>query len=228
MRKATRAHQDYVKALYALGGDGQIVTTSALAARLGVSAPSTTNMMRRLADDGLVSLLPRRGARLTAAGRRLALDLVRRHRILEAFLVKVLGVDWSEVHEDAEILEHHVSDRVLLAMDRLAGHPQEDPHGHPIPDRHGRVRRRALRPLASLRPGEAARVREIRDADATRMARWKEMGLVPGATVRMREVRPLDDLLELELKGKRFVTGGQGVEGVMVERPKGARDARPR
>src|SRR5688572_30433044 len=140
LRKATRARQDYVKALYALGGSGAIVPTSQLAARLSVSAPSTTNMLRRLAGDGLVALVPGRGARLSAAGRRLALDLVRRHRILESFLVRVLGLDWSEVHEDAEILEHHVSDRVLQAMDRLAGHPQEDPHGHPIPDRKGRMR----------------------------------------------------------------------------------------
>lgn len=228
MRKATRARQDYVKALYALGGEGTIVTTSSLAARLGVSAPSTTNMMRRLAGDGLVALVPGRGARLSASGRRVALDMVRRHRILEAFLVKVLGFDWSEVHDDAEILEHHVSDRVLQAMDRVAGHPQEDPHGHPIPDRRGRMRRRLLRPLASLKAGEAAQVREIREADPSRMARWKRVGLVPGATVRMRAVRALDDLFDLEVGGKRLVTGGQGLEGVMVELPKGARDARSR
>ncbi|HET9325573.1 MAG TPA: metal-dependent transcriptional regulator [Candidatus Eisenbacteria bacterium] len=225
MKKSTRARQDYVKALYALGGEGTVVATSSVASRLGVSAPSTTNMLRRLAGDGLVTLLPGRGARLTAAGRRLALDLVRRHRILESFLVKVLGFDWSEVHEDAEILEHHVSDRVLRAMDRVAGHPQEDPHGHPIPDRHGRLRRRSLRPLASLGAGESARVREIRDADPQRMARWKEVGLVPGATVRMRAVRMHDDLFEVEVARRRFAMGGQGLDGVMVDRVKGERDA---
>jgi DtxR family Mn-dependent transcriptional regulator len=185
-------------------------------------------MLGRLAAERLVAHTPRAGARLTAAGQRRALDMVRRHRILEVFLVKVLGFDWSEVHDDAEILEHHVSDRVLLAMDRVAGHPQEDPHGHPIPDRRGRMRRRSLRPLASLREGEAARVREIREADGRRMARWKQVGLVPGAMVRMRVVRALDDLFDLEVGGKRFVTGGQGLEGVMVELPKGARDARSR
>jgi len=226
MRKATRARQDYVKALYALGGEGAIVATSSVAAQLGVSAPSTTNMLRRLAGDGLVTLLPGRGARLTAAGRRLALDLVRRHRILETFLVKALGLDWSEVHEDAEILEHHVSDRVLQAMDRVAGHPQEDPHGHLIPDRHGRLRRRSLRPLASLGAGESARVREIRDADSGRMVRWKEIGLVPGARVSMRAVRTADDLFEVVVSGKRFTLGGQGLEGVMVDGVGGGRDGR--
>ena len=226
MRKSTRARQDYVKALYTLGGEGTVVATSSVAAQLGVSAPSTTNMLRRLAADGLVTLLPGRGARLTAAGRRLALDLVRRHRILESFLVKVLGFDWSEVHEDAEILEHHVSDRVLQAMDRLAGHPQEDPHGHPIPDQKGRMRRRDLVPLAELAVGDAARVREMRDADRRRLLRWKQAGLIPGAMVKMREVHALDDVFELEVGGRRLVTGSEGLEGVMVERRKGGRDAK--
>jgi DtxR family transcriptional regulator, Mn-dependent transcriptional regulator len=214
----TRSKQDYLKALYALAPGGEAVPTSRLASRLEVSAPSVTNMLGRLAAERLVAHRARAGARLTTAGRRRALEIVRRHRILEAFLVKVLGFDWSEVHDDAEILEHHVSDRVLQAMDRLAGHPQEDPHGHPIPDRRGRVRRRALIPLAGLPSGQAARVREIHDADGARMARWKDAGLVPGAAVRMRAVRALDDVLEIEVAGKPLVTGSMGVEGVMVER----------
>ena len=224
----TRSKQDYLKALYALAPDGETVPTSRLAARLEVSAPSVTNMLGRLATERLVAHTPRAGARLTAVGQRRALEMVRRHRILEAFLVKILGFDWSEVHDDAEILEHHVSDRVLLAMDRLAGHPQEDPHGHPIPDRRGRMRRRALRPLVSLVVGEGARVGEIRDADSRRMARWKQLGLMPGAVVRMRAVHAIDDVFELEVGGKRFVSGGQALDGVMVERAKGERHARSR
>ncbi|TMQ71861.1 MAG: metal-dependent transcriptional regulator [Candidatus Eisenbacteria bacterium] len=218
MPTLTRSRQDYLKALYALGARGETVPTSALASRLEVSAPSVTNMLGRLAAERLVAHTPRAGARLTPLGQRRALDMVRRHRILESFLVKVLGFDWTEVHEDAEILEHHVSDRVLHAMDRVAGHPQEDPHGHPIPDRRGRMRRRALRPLVSLAVGTSARVREIRDVDAARMARWKEVGLVPGARVRMRAVRALDDLFEVDVAGKRVVMGGQALEGVMIER----------
>lgn len=217
MRKATRARQDYVKILYSLGGAGSIVPTSRLAARLGVSAPSATNMLRRLAADGLVALAPGRGARLSGAGRRLALHLVRRHRILESFLVQVLGLDWSEVHEDAEILEHHVSDRVLTAMDRLAGHPQEDPHGHPIPDANGRLPRRALVPLAALPEGATAVVREVHDSDGRRMVRWKQAGLVPGAKVRMRGVRPLDDVFEIEASGGTLITGSVGLSGIMVQ-----------
>lgn len=228
MRKATRARQDYVKTLYALGGAEVIVPSSQLAGRLGVSAPSSTNMLRRLAGDGLVVLAPGRGARLSAAGVRLALHLVRRHRILESFLVRVLGLDWAEVHEEAEILEHHVSDRVLEAMNQLAGHPQEDPHGHPIPDARGRLRRRTLVPLATLPEGATAVVREVHDADGRRMSRWKQAGLVPGATVHVRGVRPLEDVFEIEASGGMLVTGSLGLSGIMVEPARGGRHARTR
>lgn len=217
MRAAlTHSRQDYLKALHDLGGEAP-VTVTALARRLGVSAPSVTNMLARLADERLVRLHRRGAAQLSADGEREALRMVRRHRILETFLVNVLGLDWADVHEDAEVLEHHVSDRVLDAIDRLCGHPSEDPHGHPIPDRRGRIARRALVPLASLRAGERAVVREIRDRDVRRMARWKQAGLVPGAAVRMREVREADGVLEIEVAGAAFVSAGEGVDGVLVE-----------
>ncbi len=217
MATLTRSRQDYLKALYALAGGEEPIPTSRLAVRLGVSAPSVTNMLARLAAERLVTHVPRAGARLTAQGRQAALAIVRRHRILETFLVRVLGLDWSEVHADAEVLEHHISPRVLEAIDRLIGHPHEDPHGHPIPDRAGHMRRRALTPLAALARGRRAVVREIRDADGPRMAHWKATGIVPGARVRMREVRSLDDVFELEVAGRRVVTGSEGLEGVLVE-----------
>ena len=213
----SRSRGDYLKALYALAPEGGAVTTSRLAAQLSVSAPSVTNMLGRLAGEGLVIHVPRAGATLTAKGRRRALALVRRHRILETFLVRVLGLDWAEVHEDAEILEHHVSERVLDAIDRLVGHPAEDPHGHAIPDRAGRMPRRALEPLASLPSGSRATVREILDHDGSRMARWKAAGLVPGARIRIRSSRQAEGVIEIEVAGRSFVTGSAGLEGVLVE-----------
>ena len=226
MARLSGSRQDYLKALHALAPAGEVVPTSRLALRLGVSAPSVTNMLRRLAEEKLVLHKPRGGARLTARGRREAIQMVRRHRILETFLVRVLGLDWAEVHADAEVLEHHISDRVLEAIDRVAGRPDFDPHGHPIPDPRGRMRRRALLPLASLERGARAVVREIRDVDGPRMTRWRSAGLVPGAPVRMRDVRRLDDVFELEVGGARLVTGSEGLDGVMVERRKGAAHAR--
>ena len=213
----TRSRQDYLKALYTLGRRAETVTTSRLAAHLSVSPPSVTHMLGRLSAEGLVRHTARSGARLTEKGRREALAMVRRHRILETFLVRVLGFDWSQVHEDAEVLEHHISDRVLEAIDRLVGHPAEDPHGHPIPDARGRMRQRSLEPLVSLEPGARAMVREIRDLDQRRMERWKQVGLVPGALVQVREVRALDGVFEIEIADRRLVTGREGLEGVMVE-----------
>lgn len=220
----TRSRQDYLKALHDLGPDAP-VTVTALARRLGVSAPSVTNMLARLAEERLVRLHHRGSAQLSAEGQREALRMVRRHRILETFLVNVLGLDWADVHEDAEVLEHHVSERVLEAIDRLCGHPSEDPHGHPIPDRRGHLERRDLVPLASLRAGERAVVREIRDRDVRRMARWKQAGLVPGAVVRMRSVREEDGVFEIEVAGAAFVSAGEGVDGVLVQASREGRRA---
>src|SRR5436309_4212740 len=173
---ASRARQNYLKALLQLGA-GAPVPVSGLARQLRVSAPSVTNMLARLAEERLVTLGARGAASLTVEGERAALLVLRRHRILEAFLANVLELDWSEVHEDAEELEHHVSDRVLDALDRYMRHPTEDPHGHPIPDSRGRLERRALVPLWSLAAGASARVREVRGGDdRRRLWRWKRSG----------------------------------------------------
>jgi DtxR family transcriptional regulator, Mn-dependent transcriptional regulator len=223
MSRLTRSKQDYLKALWALAPGDASVPTSAIAAQLGVSAPSVTAMLGRLSAERLVTHAPRAGARLTARGRREALEIVRRHRLIETFLVRILGLDWAEVHADAEVLEHHISDRVLAAIDRLVGHPGEDPHGHPIPDAHGHVPRRSLTPLAGLPRGSRAVVREIRDADVRRMARWKEVGLVPGADVQVRDVRVVDDVFEIDVAGRRLVTGSEGLEGVLVQVKRGDR-----
>jgi DtxR family transcriptional regulator, Mn-dependent transcriptional regulator len=219
--RLTHSREDYLKALHALGTGAEPVSVGALARRLEVSPPSVTNMLARLAGERLVTNTPRGGARLTALGRRRALDTVRRHRLLETFLVRTLGLDWAEAHEDAEVLEHAVSDRVLEALAAHMGNPTEDPHGHPIPDRQGRLERRALVPLASLRAGERAVVREIRDRDVRRMARWKQTGLVPGAAVRMRDVREADGVFEIEVGDAAFVSAGEAVDGVLVQPARG-------
>src|SRR5262245_48452823 len=213
----TRSRQNYLKALLQLGA-GQAVTGSALARHLRVSAPSVSNMLARLAEERLVELGPRGAARLTAEGERAASLVLRRHRLLETFLVRVLELDWSDVHVEAEELEHHVSDRVLDAIDRFMGRPTEDPHGHPIPDRQGRLARRRLAPLAALPAGARARVREVRGGeDRTRLARWKRSGLVPGATVRMLEANAAEGVYTLEIAGRRMVSGREGLDGGMVE-----------
>jgi DtxR family Mn-dependent transcriptional regulator len=219
----SRSRQDYLKALYQLGRVQTATSTSRLAAQLGVAAPSVTNMLRRLAAERLVLHKSREGARLSARGKREALRIVRRHRILETFLVRVLGLDWSDVHDDAEVLEHHVSERVLRAIDRLMRHPREDPHGHPIPDASGRLRSRRLQPLARLPEGRVAIVREIGDGDRRRMARWRAAGLVPGARVRMRAARLDDDVFEIEVGRRRLSVGSEGLAGILIQRERARR-----
>src|SRR6058998_1350305 len=134
--------EDYLKQIYLeqqSGGQGQLVPMGKLAAAMGVVPGTATSMVKALADSGLVTYEPRGGARLTRGGEQLALHVLRRHRLVELFLVKVLGLDWSEVHAEAEELEHAVSDKVLERMDDVLGRPSVDPHGDPIPSAKGKV-----------------------------------------------------------------------------------------
>jgi DtxR family Mn-dependent transcriptional regulator len=213
----TAARQDYLKAIFHLGRSSRPVLTSELAESLGVRKPSVSAMLKRLAQEGLIHYSPRQGATLSAAGRAASLRVVRRHRLLETFLVRILGLDWSEVHVEAEVLEHHLSERIVAAIDRALGYPREDPHGHPIPDAEGELHLRDIVPLAELALGRRAFVREVRASEPGRLTRWKQMGLVPGAEVVMRARQAFEDVMHLVVGGREVVTGSEGVDGVFVE-----------
>jgi DtxR family Mn-dependent transcriptional regulator len=210
--RLTRSREDYLKALFALEGGTRAVQVTPLAKRLHVTAPSATNMLARLAREGLVTRAARGEARLTALGLRRALQTLRRHRVLETYLVQALGLDWAAAHDEAEVLEHAVSDAVLDAMDRQLGRPHEDPHGHPIPDRRGRMVQRALVTLTALPAGAVAVVREVGDGDRAFMARCRRAGLVPGAHVRV-----LEGGAALEVGGRRLAAAAARFAGVRVE-----------
>jgi len=211
------AQEDYVRAISKLGRDGEVVTISALAGTLGVTLPSVSAMMRRLVTEGLVRHAARSGVRLTPRGQDVALMVHRRHRLIETFLVEVLGLDWSEVHEDAEALEHHLSDRLVKAIDRYLDYPQVDPHGHPIPSPEGKVIARKLTPLIALAEGDEATIGEVTSDDPGRIRRWKELGLVPGAAVHVLERNPLDGTWRLEVNGTPRTIGLIGLTDVYVE-----------
>src|SRR5215470_18051243 len=144
----TRAQEDYLKSLYLLGGDAHPVPTRELAQRLGISSPSVSEMVTRLTAQGLVEHDRYRGQQLTKEGRKVALELVRHHRLLEMFLVRVLGFGWDEVHDEAERLEHVISERMEQRIFDLLGQPELDPHGHAIPSREGELRTVSARPLS--------------------------------------------------------------------------------
>jgi len=218
MVRLSVAREDYLRAISKLEEGAQPVTVSALAGQMGVTPPSVTGMLQRLVADGLVAHTPRAGIRLTDQGEALALSVHRRHRLLETFLVQVLGLDWSEVHEEAEALEHHLSDRVVEAIDHYLGHPRVDPHGHPIPAADGAVIARNLRPLDSLAAGEEAVISEVLSDDPERIRWWKAQGLVPGARITVIARRPLDGVWRLRVGPDEVVVGEQGVGGLRVEK----------
>src|SRR5215472_18393213 len=159
----TRSQEDYLKALYLLGGDDKPVPTRELAQRLGISSPSVSEMVTRLTAQGLVEHDRYRGQQLTKEGRKVALELVRHHRLLEMFLVQVLGYRWDEVHDEAERLEHVISERMEQRIFDRLGRPELDPHGHAIPSREGAVRPVSSHRLSDCRAGEELVVRAVSD-----------------------------------------------------------------
>lgn len=183
--------QDYLKALYQLQqrpGVGKApIALGKLAQALSVTPGTVTTMVKRFADDGLISYTPRRGARLTPKGERAALAVLRRHRIVETFLVETLGLDWSEVHEEAEVLEHAISEKVLDRLDALLGRPSIDPHGDPIPDHAGRVIPQDVKALSQMAKGESGTIRRLRDQNAGFLDYAAEHGLRPDKKIKVLE-----------------------------------------
>ena len=216
---ATSTVENYVKQLYLehqRAAGEPLVQFGKLAQSMGVVPGTVTTMVRTLADAGLVRYEPRTGVALTSAGERLALQVLRRHRIVELFLVRTLGLDWSEVHDEAEVLEHAISDKVLDRIDRLLGHPLVDPHGDPIPDVDGRLLNRDLRPLAACNTGEHVRIERVQNQDAAYLRMVDDMGLVPGSRHLVARVDAIAGTLTLEAGEKRIVLGTQAAAFLLV------------
>src|SRR5262249_33781238 len=193
------------------------VSPVAIAARLQVRAPSVTGMLKRLADAGWIDYEPGCGARLTTEGVAEARRVIRRHRLVELFLTRVLGLDWSEVDAEAEALEHAISPRLEQALAAHLGEPVEDPHGHPIPTREGAIARRDLLPLSTFRAGQRVLIREVKDDSPERLRRWQSLGLTPGAIVDFIEYQPLDDLFEIRVGNHVLPVGSEGLDGLLGE-----------
>lgn len=182
----TAATQDYLKCVWTLQEwSGGAVSITALAERLGVRTSTASDGVKKLADQGLVDHVAYGGITLTDEGRAHAVAMVRRHRLLETYLVSALGYGWDEVHDEAEVLEHAVSDRLIAAIDALLGHPTRDPHGDPIPSAEGAANLPQAVPLALFGEGDAAVVR-LSDADPDRLRRFASAGLTPDAVVTVR------------------------------------------
>jgi DtxR family Mn-dependent transcriptional regulator len=215
--EVTPAVQDYLKAIHALGGADAVVSSLDIASRLKVRAPSVSGMLKRLAEQGLIHYEMRRGAQLTDLGIAQARRVIRRHRLVELFLTKVLGLDWSEVDQEAELLEHAISPRLEQAIAKHLGEPLEDPHGHLIPNEQGEMRRRDLLTLNHFRAGQSVIIREAQDDNPERLKRWSTLGLTPGAIVRFVAHQELDDLFSIEVQGQTLHVGSEGLVGLRGE-----------
>jgi DtxR family Mn-dependent transcriptional regulator len=217
----SEAIEDFLKAVYLLQQEHERVQTSMLAEALSITPPSTTEMAKKLAKAHLVQHEPYRGIRLTDAGERVALAIVRHHRLIEMFLVEALGYSWDEVHEEAERMEHAVSDRLAERMAAYLGNPRYDPHGDPIPGPDGEVRPRDLTPLAEWPPGQPGVVARLRDQSADVLRYLAEKGLVVEAQVEVVRADPFDGPLTLIVNGEEQVIGANIAQMVLVVPIKG-------
>jgi len=208
--------ENYLKAILRLSdevGDGTRVPVGKIAGALGLTPGTATTMMKHLGGEGYVDYLPRKGVRLTGHGRRTAVQVLRRHRLIELFLVEVMHLDWAHVHEEAEVLEHVLSDRLVERIDEMLGRPGHDPHGDPIPDADGVVREDELRKLLDCAPGRYRLVRVGRDEPE--FLRWLQgQGLRPGIELEVTSCDPLAGIVGLRV-GDGTLQVGEAAAGAL-------------
>jgi DtxR family Mn-dependent transcriptional regulator len=218
----TRSVEDYLKAIYQLSPEGRPASTSEIAQLLALSPPSVTGMVKRLSEHGLLEHLPYRGVLLTDQGRRAAIRMVRRHRLIEAYLVEFLGYSWDTVHEEAERLEHAVSDTMIERMAAALGNPTVDPHGDPIPRADGSIDEIIGTPLADIPVGETVEIHRVHGSQPERLRYIASLGLRPGVRVTVVDRQPVDDLVTIQVGQENQVIGrelGHALHCLRVEQP---------
>jgi DtxR family transcriptional regulator, Mn-dependent transcriptional regulator len=212
----TDAIQDYVKEIYKLESSGRRVTTSALAERLGVSSPSVTAMLKKLALLDLVEHERYRGATLTAKGERVALEVIRHHRLLEQYLSQTLGLPIDALHDEADRLEHALSEELEAHIDRTLGFPTHDPHGDPIPGPDLKLVVTEATPLSTLVPGAKATVERVPDGDGELLRYLSELKLTPGSRVEVRAAAPFEGPLTIRVGGSEHAISRELAEKIAV------------
>jgi DtxR family Mn-dependent transcriptional regulator len=217
-QELSSAVEDYAKAIYALEDrSGHAVSTNALAERLGVTAASASGMVRRLGELGLVEHEPYRGVTLTDAGRKVALEVMRHHRLLELYLVQSLGVPWDRVHQEAEVLEHVLSEELEELIAAKLGDPTHDPHGDPIPTRELTIEHRPTRSMQSLNGGDSGTFTRISDSDPDMLRFLADRGIAPGDGFEVVEKQPFDGPLFVRFGDQVHVLGGSLAQAMRVD-----------
>jgi DtxR family Mn-dependent transcriptional regulator len=218
--------EDYVKAIYKLQEEGGAVSTTDLARKVGKSPAAATKMLKHLAEIHLIDHTPYYGARLTSAGERVALEIIRHHRLLELYLHQALGYGWDEVDAEAEKLEHHISEEFEARIDRMLDYPNTDPHGDPIPTRDGMIAPCRGRSLADSEPGERLVVRRVRDSDPEALRYLARIGMTLATVVTVTDRQPFNGPLTLDVGGVTHSVGRELAGHVFVESYSGAEDRR--
>jgi DtxR family Mn-dependent transcriptional regulator len=217
----TASVEDYLKAIYNLSPEGRPASTSDIAHRLELSAPSVSGMVKRLSEQGLLEHVPYKGVQLTNEGRRAALRMIRRHRIIETYLVDRLGYTWDTVHAEAERLEHAVSDALIQRMADALGNPQADPHGEPIPTADGLIEEVSATPLPDVPPGDTVEVLRVTAGDPGRLRYLASLDLKPGAMVTVVERQPFQGPITLRINDRLQVLGHELGSSILCSRGSG-------
>ena len=218
-QRLTVSIQDYLKIIYELTERGESASTNALAKKMKISAPSVTGMIQKLATSKppLVEYQKHQGVNLTKDGKRAALEVIRHHRLLEAWLVQTLGYSWDEVHEEAERLEHVISEDFEQRIAAAMGHPLRDPHGEVIPTEDLKMPVDESTPLSALRPGQTATVQRVNASDSDLLRHLEELGLIPNTQIEIKEHSPFDHNLTIKIGRKLIVLGLNITSKVFVE-----------
>lgn len=212
----SQAVEDYLKTIYKLESEGKTVSTSRIAGAMDVSSASATNMIKRLSAMGLVQYQSYKGAALTNSGKKIALEVIRHHRLLELYLLEVMGYSWDEVHDEAEKLEHHISEQFEEKIAKLLDDPTHDPHGDPIPTKEGVMPRMETKPITEAEINTTCIVSRVKDQDPELLRYLKKIGLLPGVKIKVKEKAPFNGPITLLIENTEQVLGYEMAAKIFV------------
>lgn len=213
--------EDYLKAIFTLQSEGERASTTKIAESLEVSSASATNMIKRLAEMGLVDYQSYKGSKLTTSGKKIALEIIRHHRLLELYLLEVMGYSWDEVHDEAEKLEHHISEQFEDKIANLLDDPTHDPHGDPIPTKEGIMPQMDAQPLIEAEPNQEYILSRVKDQDPELLRYLEKIGMLPGIKVELKEKAPFKGPLTLLIENEEQAIGHDVAKNIFVAKIKG-------
>ena len=217
--RLSQALEDYLKVIYVLEADGEKATTTAIAQALDVSNASVTNMLKKLAGMNFIVHESYKGAELSPAGKKVALEILRHHRLLELYLKEVMGYSWDEVHDEAEKLEHHISEQFEDRIAELLNHPTHDPHGDPIPTKDGVMPEKATLALNEAEINTLYMVGRVRDQNPELLRYLEQQGVLPGVELTIIEKAPFDGPINLKIDGELISLGFTIAQNIFLIRP---------